>query len=147
MLLFDFGDVPCPDLLIARFDHLELCRQIDPKLESRNPFRSHLRHFFMHDPTSGRHPLKVPSADAAGVSQRILVLDLSSQHISYRFDPSMGMQGKPGLIVTRIAGLKVIQQQKWIQIVQLLCSNTSFESDSRTFGDRLRLNDLFDFSR
>src|SRR5206468_10450050 len=115
--------------------------------KSRNAFRQYLRHFFMHDPTSGRHPLEVPSADAAGVSQGILVLDLSSQHIGHRFDPSMGMQGKPGLIVTRMGGLKVIQQQKWIKIVQLWCSNTSFESDSRAFGDRLRLDDLFDFSR
>ena len=75
------------------------------------------------------------------------MLDFSNQHIRHRFDPSMGMQGKPGLIITRMAGLKVIQQQKWIQIVQLLCSNTSFESYPGTFGNRLRLNDLFDFSR
>src|SRR5436309_15644782 len=101
----------------------------------------------MHDAPSGRHPLDVPCPDAAGVSQRSPVPDLSGQHIRHRFDPSMGMQGKPGLIITRMGGLKVIQQQKWVKIVQLWCSNTSFESDSRAFGDRLRLDDLFDFSR
>src|SRR5881296_1083455 len=59
----------------------------------------------------------------------------------------MGMQGEPGLIITRIAGRKVIQQKEWIQIVQPSRRDTSFEPDSRALNDRFRLDDRFDFSR
>src|SRR5438132_2180544 len=84
----------------------------------------------MHDAASGRHPLHVPGPDAPGVAEGILVMHLSLQHVGHRFDPAMGMQGKPGLIITRIAGRKVVQQQEWIEIVQPSRRDTSFEPDS-----------------
>jgi len=41
----------------------------------------------------------------------------------------------------------MVQQQKWIKVVQRLSRNTSLEMHSRAFNDRLRLDDLLDLSR
>ena len=101
----------------------------------------------MHDTASGRHPLNVPGPDAPGVAEGILVMHLAPQYVGHRFDPAMGMQGESGLIITRVAGRKVIQQQERIKVVQPSCRDTSVEPDSRAFDDRFRLDDRFDLSR
>ena len=58
----------------------------------------------------------------------------------------MRMQGKPGLIIIRVFGSEMIQQQKWIKIVEGVRSNASLEPHSRSLNYWLRFDDVIDAS-
>src|ERR1041384_2375592 len=51
--------------LVFRPSHLELCRKIDPELKTIDAFGPNLRHLFMHDSTTGGHPLNISRANAS----------------------------------------------------------------------------------
>src|SRR3989442_7798489 len=67
VFFFYFRDLARPDVLVALLCHLELRRQIDPALESSNPFTAHLRHLFVPDAASSRHPLNIPSPETSSI--------------------------------------------------------------------------------
>src|SRR5712692_3094728 len=58
----------------------------------------------------------------------------------------MRVQRKPGLIIVRVFGSEMVQQQKWIKIVESARSDTSLEPHPRSLDYWLRLDDAFDSS-
>src|SRR5258705_12168666 len=74
------------------------------------------------------------------------MVDPASQHVGDCFDPSRRVQAEAGLVIGGIVGSEVIQQQKRIEVVQAPCANTSLEPYSRSFNDRLGLDNLYDLS-
>ena len=49
--------------------HLQFRWKVDPQLKAIQMTAAQLRHFFVHDSATGRHPLNVTGADAAGVAE------------------------------------------------------------------------------
>src|SRR5262245_55982386 len=118
--------------------------QIDPQLKPGDALRAHLRHFLMHDAAPRSHPLNVAGTDTSGVAECVLVVHNARKNIGHRFNAAMWMQGESRFIIASLSRNKVIQQQKWIEVVQSLRSNTSLKPYARPFDDWLRLNDLLD---
>src|SRR5262245_55812922 len=120
--------------------------QIDPQLKPGDALGAHLRHFLMHDAAPGSHPLNVTGTDTSGVAECVFVVHRARQNIGHGFHAAVGMQGKSGFVVTSIRGSKVVQQQKWIEVVECLRSDASLKSHPRPFDDSLGLDDLLDAS-
>jgi hypothetical protein len=122
-------------------------RQIDPQLKPGDALGTHLRHFLMHDTAPGSHPLNVTGTDASGVAECVFVVHDARKNIGHGFHAAMGVQGESGFVIASIRGSKVVQQQKWIEVVQSLRSNASLKSHTCPFDDCLGLKDLLDASR
>lgn len=85
--------------------------------------------------------------DAAGIAEGVPVLNFPLQHIGDRLNPPVRVQRKPGLIIHRVAGGKVVEQQEGIKIVQGRRADASLEPDPCAFNDRFGLNELFEVLR
>lgn len=138
----DLWDLAGPNTLVSWPRHFELCRQVDPELESIDALRTHLRHLLVHNPAPGSHPLNVACSDAPSISKRVFVVNLTFEDVGYSLYSSVRMQWKAGFVIRRVARGKVIQQQKRIQIIQRSRANASLEVYSCAFDDRLGLDDL-----
>src|SRR4029434_3755896 len=143
----DLGDLGGEDVLIPRRGHFKIRRQIDPQLKPGDAPRTHLGHFLMHDTSPGSHPLNVTGTDTSGVAECVFVVHNALKSVCHGFNAAMGMQGESGLVIASICGSKVVQQQKWIEVVQGLRSNASLKPYACPFDNSLGLNDLFDASR
>src|SRR4030095_7792673 len=73
----NFRDFTGENALIPRTSHLQLGGQVDPELKTINAFRSRLRHFLVHDSTTGSHPLNISRSNASGVSNAVAMIDLT----------------------------------------------------------------------
>lgn len=66
----------------------------------------------------------------------------ASEHIGHCLNSTVRMHRKSGKIVIRVVGSKMVEQQKWIEIIQRSRSDTSLEPHSCTFYDGLGLDDF-----
>ena len=57
------------------------------------------------------------------------------------------MQRKAGLVIRRVLGGKMIQQQKKIEVVKSPCRDSSPEAAARSFDNPLRFHNFGDFSK
>ena len=117
-------------------------RQIYPQLESDHFPLTGPGHLLVHNSASGCHPLDISSADAAGISHAVFMIDLTFYHVGYRFDAAMRMHGKPFDIIIGIAGTKMIEKQKWVEMIQVCGRNAALELHTGTFNHRLGLDNL-----
>src|SRR6266404_7266254 len=60
----NFRNLAGQNALVSRSSHLEPGREVDPQLESVDPFRPDLGHLLMHDAAAGGHPLNVARSNA-----------------------------------------------------------------------------------
>jgi hypothetical protein len=94
----------------------------------------------MDNPAACRHPLHVASRDCALVPHAVAVLDLSRQHISDGFNPTVRVPGKSRQIVLRNVVAEIIEQEEWIEILCVSETERAAQMHSRAFQSRLRLN-------
>ena len=74
------------------------------------------------------------------------MLNLAVKHIGDGLYPAMRMPRKTFDILVRIAGMKVIQQQKGVQIRELLVAKRPFQVHASPFDGRLTFQYSFNFS-
>ena len=91
----DPGNLVVSHAPVAGRHHLVCRRQIHPELETLNHTGLVTeRHLLMHDPATGRHPLRAPRADRSRVSHAVRVLDIATQQVGDGLDTAVGMPGE-----------------------------------------------------
>src|SRR5262245_14865401 len=95
----------------------------------------------MRDAAPSSHPLNVARTDTSGVAECVLVVHNTRKNIGYGFNAAMWMQGESCFVIPSLCRGKMVQQQKWIEVIQSLRSNTPLKLHPRPFDDWLRLND------
>src|SRR2546426_210836 len=90
----DFRDVFRQDVLVARIGHLERARKVRPQLKPVHPAALvALGHLLVQDAGARSHPLHVPGAERAAVTQAVAVLHRAAQDVGDGFDAPMGVPG------------------------------------------------------
>ena len=100
----------------------------------------------MHDPASGSHPLDIAGADAAGVAEGVLMIDLAADHVGNGLDSPVGMHGKAFDVILRIVRPKMIEKQKRVEVIQARGRDAALKPDTGTLHNCLRLDDVYNFS-
>ena len=81
-------------------DHLLRTREVEPDLKEFGGIAAILmdegKHLSMHDPSSRRHPLRIPGPEAGGGPERIAVIDETLLSHGDGLEPSVGMLRKSG---------------------------------------------------
>jgi hypothetical protein len=105
------------------------------------------RHFLMNDPAASGHPLNISCRDHTPVSHAVSMLDVSLEHVGDGFDAPVRVPWKTVAVVSRIAGAKIIEEQKRIKERKFAEAESAFEFDPGTFKYRFAFKNLADFSR
>ena len=87
------------EALVGRRDHLLLRGQVHPQLysveQAPGDDKRLGRSLDMKDAASRGHPLCRPVGDQAAAPVRVLVRELSVDHVGHGFEPAMRMPGRP----------------------------------------------------
>ncbi len=119
VILGDLGNRRSRNVLVARIGHLELRRQVGPKLEAVHaPFRIAFRHLLVQNAAAGCHPLHVARGHAALVAEAVAVRHFAGQDIGDGLDAAMRVPGKSGEIVGRILIAEIVEQQERVELVR-----------------------------
>jgi hypothetical protein len=105
-----------------------------------------LRHLLVQDSAPGSHPLHVPGAQGAAVSQTVAVIDAARQHIGDGLDAPVRMPGKSRAIVVGAVVAEVVEQQKGIELARVAEAEGAAQLHAGALDRRLGLNDSFDGS-
>src|SRR5205823_5528272 len=117
IIVRDFWNRACWDVLIARVSHFQRRRQVRPKLKTVHAsVLVAFGHFLVQNAAASRHPLHIAGGHLALVAQAIAMLDRTGQHVGDGLNPTMRMPRKSSQVVLRILIAKVIQQEKWIEL-------------------------------
>ena len=73
----------------------------------------------MDDSSPCTHPLNAAGLDDAGMARAVFVPDSACEQVGYRFETAMRMRGETGNVIIRVVGLKKIEQQERIEMVEL----------------------------
>jgi len=139
----DFGDSTCRNVLITRIGHLQVCGQIRPQLEAVHPATAiPFRHLLVENAASRCHPLHVASGHFSFIAQAVTVLDLAGQDVGDGFDAAMWMPGKSGRVIVGVIVTEIVQQEKWIEFPGFAEAKGALQLDARAFDSRLRFDNL-----
>jgi hypothetical protein len=59
------------------------------------------------------------------------------KQISNSFDAAVGMPGKAGKIIVRVSRVEVVKEQEWVQIRNLMVSESTLKMDAGSLDSRL----------
>jgi hypothetical protein len=76
-----------------------------------------------------------------------VVTDGTREQIGNRLNAAMRMKRKTGLVISRSRRLEMIEQQKWIEIIERMAADTPLESNARALDNSLRFDNFSYFSR
>src|SRR6266446_3669136 len=105
-----------------------------------------LGHLLVQDAAAGGHPLHVASSHLAFVSEAIAVLDRAGEHIRDRLNPTVRMPRKSGQVIFRVVVAKIVQQQKWIEILRFAEAEGALQFHAGALQGWLGLNNLFNWT-
>ena len=96
----------------------------------------------MHDAVTGGHPLSTARAKNAVVPQDVAVLEGAIDHVGDRLEAAVWMLGKPGDVVLRTIGVKLVKEEKGIQQRERLRAQRARQVHTRSFHGGLGLHAL-----
>jgi len=135
------GDFAGFHFLISRCGHLQRRGQVRPKLKPMHPARRvAFRHFLMDDAAARGHPLHVARGDGSVISHAVTMFNGSGQHICDCLDPAMRVPREARQIVFRNIVPKIIEQQKWIELMRAAKAERAAQMYTGTFQRGLRFD-------
>ena len=143
----DFGNLLCRNILVPGRGHLKRRGEVRPQLEPVHAAAwVSLRHFLVKDPAPCRHPLHIARTQRAAISETVPVFDCSSQDVRDGFDSPVRVPWKSRGIGSGIVIPKIVQQEKWIEVFRRAETECAAQADPRPFNGGLGLGDSFDRS-
>ena len=148
-ILFVGGDRGGGHFLIARLGHFEVRGQVDPELEAVDVSAGTAAgHFFVHDATTGTHPLHVAGTDETFVANAVAVGGGAFKHVGNGFDAAVRMirEAADGTFERVVEG-KVIKKQKGVEKVARFWRYGTEQTHARAFNGSLWFDSLGDSSK
>src|SRR5712672_3463566 len=98
-------------------------------------------HFLVNDAAPSSHPLHVAGSDHAAVSDTVPVLHGASKHIRDGLNPAVRMPRKACKVIFGYVVTKIIEQQKWIEVLCVSKSESATKMNSRTLESGLGVDE------
>jgi hypothetical protein len=142
------GDGGGGHLLVARFGHFEMRRQVDPQLEAGDePAWTAAGHFLVQDAAARTHPLHVAGKDSAFVAEAVAVGGGAFEHVGDGLDAAVRVVGEAADgTFERVVEGEVVEEQEGVEQVADARTEGAQQFDARALDGGLRFDDLGDGS-
>src|SRR3989344_3041963 len=142
---YGLGNATRGDVLVARWNHLGVRRQVHPDLETvqgatvfHEGVRGQLR---MHHARTGRHPLHVAGTQHTAVTGRVLVLHLAREQVGHGFETAVRVVRRADAFPRApLYRSQMIEQQERVHLHQLRRGERPSYRKTATLKKRFAIN-------